>query len=84
MLDIHLVIMEQVFCQIAEKDPINLQLGLDLLQAIKKEIGLLPSRQSLDFLLSACVKAKDLQACCLIWKEYKIAGLPYNILSYVR
>ncbi|XP_059284447.1 pentatricopeptide repeat-containing protein At4g04790, mitochondrial-like [Lycium ferocissimum] len=78
------VLFDEVFCQIAEKDPINLQLGLDLLQAIKKEIGLLPSRQSLDFLLSACVNAKDLQACYLIWKEYKIAGLPYNILSYVR
>ncbi|KAJ8542936.1 hypothetical protein K7X08_005459 [Anisodus acutangulus] len=78
------VLFDEVFCQIAEKDPINLQLGLDLLQAIKEEIGLLPSRQSLDFLLSACVNAKDLQACYLIWKEYKIAGLPYNILSYVR
>ncbi|XP_015170188.1 pentatricopeptide repeat-containing protein At4g04790, mitochondrial-like isoform X2 [Solanum tuberosum] len=78
------VLFDEVFCQIAEQDPINLQLGLDLLQAIKKEIGLLPSRQSLDFLLSACVNAKDLQACYLIWKEYKIAGLPYNILSYVR
>ncbi|MCD7463903.1 hypothetical protein HAX54_051680 [Datura stramonium] len=78
------VLFDEVFCQIAEKDPINLQLGLDLLQAIKKEIGLLPSRQSLDFLLSACVNAKDLQACNMIWKEYKIAGLPYNILSYVR
>lgn len=78
------VLFDEVFCQIAEKDPINLQLGLDLLQAIKKEIGLHPSRQSLDFLLSACVNAKDLQACHLIWKEYKIAGLPYNILSYVR
>ncbi|KAJ8532600.1 hypothetical protein K7X08_012523 [Anisodus acutangulus] len=42
------VLFDEVFCQIAEKDPINLQLGLDLLQ------------------------------------EYKIAGLPYNILSYVR
>lgn len=79
-----MVITEQVFYQIAEQDPINLQLGLDLLQAIKKDIGLLPSRQSLDFLLSACVNAKDLQACYLIWKEYRIAGLPYNILSYVR
>ncbi|KAK4714848.1 hypothetical protein R3W88_020755 [Solanum pinnatisectum] len=78
------VLFDEVFCQIAEQDPINLQLGLDLLQAIKNEIGLLPSRQSLDFLLSACVNAKDLQACYLIWKEYKIAGLPYNILSYVR
>ncbi|KAK4355281.1 hypothetical protein RND71_024252 [Anisodus tanguticus] len=78
------VLFDEVFCQIAEKDPINLQLGLDLLQAIKEEIGLLPSRQSLDFLLSTCVNAKDLQACYLIWKEYKIAGLPYNILSYVR
>ncbi|XP_004244155.1 pentatricopeptide repeat-containing protein At4g04790, mitochondrial isoform X2 [Solanum lycopersicum] len=78
------VLFDEVFYQIAEQDPINLQLGLDLLQAIKKDIGLLPSRQSLDFLLSACVNAKDLQACYLIWKEYRIAGLPYNILSYVR
>ncbi|CAN4104074.1 unnamed protein product [Withania somnifera] len=78
------VLFDEVFFQIAEQDPINLQLGLDLLQAIKKEIGLRPSRQSLDFLLTACVNASDLQACHLIWKEYKIARLPYNILSYVR
>ncbi|XP_047271586.1 pentatricopeptide repeat-containing protein At4g21880, mitochondrial isoform X6 [Capsicum annuum] len=77
-------VFDEVFCHIAEKDPINLQFGLDLLQVIKKEIGLLPSRQCLDFLLSACVKAKDLEACHLIWEEYKISGLPYNILSYVR
>ncbi|PHT43898.1 hypothetical protein CQW23_17923 [Capsicum baccatum] len=77
-------VFDEVFFHIAEKDPINLQFGLDLLQVIKKEIGLLPSRQCLDFLLSACVKAKDLEACHLIWEEYKISGLPYNILSYVR
>ena len=55
-----------------------------MLSAIKDELGLRPSRQCLDFLLSACANAGDLKNARLIWKEYKIAGFPYNVLSYLR
>ncbi|KAK2984793.1 hypothetical protein RJ640_004618 [Escallonia rubra] len=77
-------LFDEVFCQIAETEPSNVQIGLDLLQAIKEDFGLHPSRKTLDFLLSACVKAKDLQSAFLIWKEYQTAGLPYNVLSFLR
>lgn len=73
-----------MFCQFAETEPVDLQIGLDLLQAIKEELGLCPSRKSLDFLLTACAKAKDLQSSYLIWREYETAGLPYNVLSFLR
>lgn len=61
-----------------------MQFGLDLLEAIKNEVGIRPSRKSLDFLLSACTSAKDANASFLIWKEYERADLPYNVLSFVR
>lgn len=78
------VIFDEVFCQIAEMEPTDVQFGLDLLQAIKEDIGIRPSRKSLDFLLSACVSAKDLERSYLVWKEYETAGLPYNVLTSVR
>ncbi|KAK9080651.1 hypothetical protein SSX86_000409 [Deinandra increscens subsp. villosa] len=78
------VLFDEVFCQIAETEPTDVQFGLDLLQALKKDIGIRPSRKSLDFLLSACVNAKDLERSFLVWNEYRTAGLPYNVLSYVR
>ncbi|XP_028237932.1 pentatricopeptide repeat-containing protein At4g04790, mitochondrial-like isoform X2 [Glycine soja] len=59
-------------------------IGLDLLWAIKDELGLMPSRQCLDFLLSACANAGDLNNARLIWREYEVAGFPYNVLSYLR
>ncbi|XP_051135646.1 pentatricopeptide repeat-containing protein At4g21880, mitochondrial-like isoform X2 [Andrographis paniculata] len=77
------VLFDEVFCLYAEKEARNMQFGLNLLQAIKEEFGVSPSRKSLDFLLSACVNAKDSDAAFMIWKEYKIAGLPYNVLSYL-
>ncbi|KAK1407047.1 hypothetical protein QVD17_38657 [Tagetes erecta] len=78
------VLFDEVFCQIAEMEPTDVQFGLDLLQAIKEDIGIRPSRKSLDFLLSACVNAKDLERSYIVWSEYQTAGLPYNVLSYVR
>ena len=69
---------------IAEREPKDLQIGLALLQAIKDELGLTPSRKSLDFLLNACVNAKDLQNSLLIWKEYQAAGFRYNVLTFLR
>jgi len=61
-----------------------LQFGLDLLWAIKDELGLVPSRQCLDFLLRACAISGDLNNARLIWREYEVAGFPYNVLSYLR
>ncbi|XP_057465800.1 pentatricopeptide repeat-containing protein At4g04790, mitochondrial-like [Actinidia eriantha] len=78
------VLFDEVFCKIAETEPSDLQFGLDLLQAIKEELQVRPSRRSLDFLLSACVSAKDLNSSLLIWKEYYTAGLPYNGLTFLR
>ncbi|XP_057950373.1 pentatricopeptide repeat-containing protein At4g04790, mitochondrial-like isoform X2 [Malania oleifera] len=78
------VFFEEVFCEVAETESTDLQFGLSLLQAIKDELGLQPSRKCLDFLLTACVNAKDLHSSQLIWKEYQSAGLPYNVLSYLR
>lgn len=79
-----MVTMMQVFSKIAEAERADMQFGLNLLQAIKEQLDVRPSRKSLDFLLGACASAKDLQSSNLIWKEYQIAGLPYNVLSYLR
>ncbi|XVE80295.1 hypothetical protein DITRI_Ditri14bG0128400 [Diplodiscus trichospermus] len=79
------VIFDEVFCIIAESESKDLlQIGLALLQAMKDELGLTPSRKSLDFLLNACANAKDLQNSLLIWKEYQAAGFSGNVLTYLR
>ncbi|GLT65444.1 hypothetical protein SLA2020_378760 [Shorea laevis] len=78
------VLFDEAFAIIAEEEPADVQFGVDLLQAIKSDIGISPSRKCLDFILNACVKAKDLQNSLLIWKEYEIAGLPYNIFNFLR
>lgn len=73
-----------MFCLIGDSDPTYLQMGLDLLRVVKNDFGITPSRKCLDFLLHACVNAKDLRNSKLVWKEYKEAGLPYNILNFLR
>ncbi|XP_019196928.1 PREDICTED: pentatricopeptide repeat-containing protein At4g04790, mitochondrial-like isoform X2 [Ipomoea nil] len=78
------VLFDEVFYRIAEKEPRTMHFGWNLLQSIKKDIGLRPSRKCLDFLLSACISAKDLPTCFKIWEEYIEAGLPHNSLSYLR
>ncbi|KAK8312989.1 hypothetical protein V6Z12_D01G078900 [Gossypium hirsutum] len=78
------VVFDEVFSVIAERQPNDLQIGLALLQAMKDELGLTPSRKSLDFLLASCVSAKDLQSSLLIWREYQAAGLRCNILTFLR
>ncbi|KAM3296085.1 hypothetical protein ACQJBY_038435 [Aegilops geniculata] len=77
------MIVDQVFCQIWEMEPVNLDVGMELLRAVK-ELGLNVSRTSLDFLLSACVKAKDSQRAQQIWEEYESSGLPHNVLTSLR
>lgn len=76
--------MEQIFSHIWETEPTNLKIGLELLRAVKEELDLHPSRTSLDFLLSTCAKVKDSQHAWFIWLEYGIAGLPYNVLTFLR
>jgi hypothetical protein len=65
----------KVFGQIWDAEATDLDLGMDLLHSIK-ELGLNISRTSLDFLLSACAKAKNSQLAQKIWMEYEYAGLP--------
>ncbi|XP_013700112.1 pentatricopeptide repeat-containing protein At4g21880, mitochondrial-like isoform X2 [Brassica napus] len=76
--------LEEVFRSIAETEPSDVKLGLDLLGFMKEELGLCPSRKCLDFLLHACVNAKDKQTALVVWKEYQFAELPYNVLNYLR
>ncbi|KAK9269666.1 hypothetical protein L1049_001444 [Liquidambar formosana] len=75
---------DEVFSHIAETEPTDLQIGLDFLRAMKEVLGIQPSRKSLDFLLGACVNAKDCLTSQLVWKEYQATGLPYNVLSFLR
>lgn len=77
------MVVDQVFCQIWEMEPVNLDLGMELLRAVK-ELGLNVSRTSLDFLLSTCVKAKDSEHAQQIWTEYESSGLPHNVLTSLR
>ncbi|GAB2284649.1 hypothetical protein Dimus_019101 [Dionaea muscipula] len=78
------VLFDEFFSQIADIEPSGLQIGLELLKSIKEDLKLHPSRKCLDFLLSACVKAKDARSSLLIWKEYELAGLPYNLLTSLK
>ncbi|GAU46174.1 hypothetical protein TSUD_93610 [Trifolium subterraneum] len=78
------VLFDGAYAVIAGSESPHLQFGMDLLWAIKDELGLVPSRQCLDFLLSACAQSKDLNNTRLVWREYEVCGYPYNVLSYVR
>ncbi|XP_010439409.1 PREDICTED: pentatricopeptide repeat-containing protein At4g21880, mitochondrial [Camelina sativa] len=75
---------EEVFRSIAETESSDVKLGVDLVSFMKEELELCPSRKCLDFLLHACVNAKDKQSALLVWKEYQFAELPYNVLTYLR
>ncbi|CAN1761434.1 Pentatricopeptide repeat-containing protein At4g04790, mitochondrial [Linum perenne] len=78
------VIFDEFFATIADTEPADVRTGMKLLGIIKTELGLSPSRKCLDFLLHTCGKAKDLPHARAVWKEYEIAHLPYNIMSYLR
>ncbi|KAJ0104845.1 hypothetical protein Patl1_19633 [Pistacia atlantica] len=69
-----------LFWAIAE-EPTDSQFGLDLLRIMKNELDLALLPECFDFLLSVCVKEKNLQISRLIWKEYETAGLPYVTFS---
>ncbi|XP_031280826.1 pentatricopeptide repeat-containing protein At4g04790, mitochondrial-like [Pistacia vera] len=70
----------QVFSEIAE-EPTDLQFGLDFLRIMKNELDIALSPECFNFLLSVCVKEKNLQIARLICKEYKTANLPYITFS---
>ncbi|CAE6183819.1 unnamed protein product [Arabidopsis arenosa] len=57
---------EEVFKSIAETESNDVKLGLDLVSFMKEELELCPSRKCLDFLLHACVNAKDKQNALLV------------------
>ncbi|XP_020103788.1 pentatricopeptide repeat-containing protein At4g04790, mitochondrial-like isoform X2 [Ananas comosus] len=78
------MVIDQMFSHIWETEPVNLKIGMQLLRAIKEELGLQLSRTSLDFLLSTCVKAKDAKCAWEIWSEYETSGLLYNVLTFLR
>jgi hypothetical protein len=61
-----------------------LQFGLDLLDLIKKELGLVPSQVCLDVLLNLCALSRDLSNANLVWREYAFAKCSYSIFSYLR
>ncbi|EFH46118.1 pentatricopeptide repeat-containing protein [Arabidopsis lyrata subsp. lyrata] len=75
---------EEVFKSIAETESNDVKLGLDLVSFMKEELELCPSRKCLDFLLHACVNAKDKQNALLVWKEYQFAELPRKLSSGER
>ncbi|KAF3779941.1 Pentatricopeptide repeat-containing protein [Nymphaea thermarum] len=77
-------ICDQAFGLIYNMDPADVEIGLSLLQGIKEDVGLAPSRTSLDFLLSTCVSAKNADSARLIWKEYEKANIPFNVLTFLR
>ncbi|KAJ3671360.1 hypothetical protein LUZ60_007439 [Juncus effusus] len=76
--------VDQIFCHVRNMEPVKLETGMRLLHAIKEELGFQISRTSLDFLLSMCVKAKDSHTARIIYNEYKLADLPYNVLTKLR
>jgi len=53
-----------------------------LLDLIKKELGLVPSRLCLDSLLGCCAKSGDLNNAHLVWREFIIARYHYDTISY--
>lgn len=77
-------VLDQAFSQLWEAEVPNLKSGLLLLKAVKENLHLHVSRTSLDFLLSACVKARDSQSARFIWAEYNINNLPFNALTFLR
>ncbi|XP_068668087.1 pentatricopeptide repeat-containing protein At4g04790, mitochondrial-like isoform X2 [Aristolochia californica] len=77
-------VFDMIFAEILEREPIDLDIALSLLQIMKDELKLQPSRTSLDFLLSACASAKDPHRAWQVWGEYGKACLPMNILTYLR
>eukprot|EP00268_Persea_americana_P043572 TRINITY_DN4385_c1_g1_i5.p1 TRINITY_DN4385_c1_g1~~TRINITY_DN4385_c1_g1_i5.p1 ORF type:complete len:150 (+),score=19.55 TRINITY_DN4385_c1_g1_i5:1054-1503(+) len=83
-LSLLIIIMEQIFSQISDTEPTDLESGMYLLQAIKEELHLCPSRTSLDFLLSTCASARDPHHAQLIWEEYQKANLCFNVMTYLR
>lgn len=78
------IVCDQIFYLICETDEPNLEDGLALLQAMRTDMDLQPSRMGLDFLLTACVSRKDSKNAKLVFEEYIREGIPYNVLTFLR
>ncbi|KAF3337055.1 pentatricopeptide repeat-containing protein [Carex littledalei] len=76
--------VDQIFCHVRNMESVKVETCMQLLHALKEELGFQVSRTSLDFLLSMCVKARDSKTAMIVWKEYESAGLPYNVLTKLR
>jgi len=74
----------QAYYLISKFGSTYLQFGLDLLDLIKKELGLVPSKMCLDVLLHLCAESRDLNNANFVWREYVSAKLSYGSLSYLR
>lgn len=78
------IVCDQIFYLICETDKPNLEDGLALLQAMRTDMDLQPSRMGLDFLLTACVSRKNSNIAKLVFEEYIREGIPYNVLTFLR
>lgn len=78
------LLWNQIFCHVRNMQSVKVETCMQLLHALKEELGFQVSRTSLDFLLSMCVKARDSETAMIVWKEYESAGLPYNVLTKLR
>ncbi|RHN44095.1 putative pentatricopeptide [Medicago truncatula] len=63
-------VFDEVYYPILVYGSTHLQFGLDLLDLIKKELGLVPPSLCLHSLLCCCVKSRDLNNAHLVWREF--------------
>lgn len=74
---------EAYFLMLEIRSTTYLQFGLDLLDLIKKELGLVPSQTCLDVLLKLCALSEDLNNANLVWREFASAKCLYTTFSYL-
>lgn len=77
------VLFDDAYCQILKFGSTYLRFGLDLLDLIKKELDLVPSKMCLDILLSLSAISRDLNNANLVWREYVFAKHHYDEFSYM-
>ncbi|GLJ21203.1 hypothetical protein SUGI_0388280 [Cryptomeria japonica] len=78
------IVCNEIFSLVCDSNTAKLEDCLALLEAMRKEIFVQPSRTALDFLLSACVSRKDSYTAKLILKEYTNEGFPFNVVTLLR
>ncbi|GLJ51959.1 hypothetical protein SUGI_1104460 [Cryptomeria japonica] len=78
------IVCNEIFSLVCDSNTAKLEDCLALLEAMRKEIFVQPSRITLDFLLNACVSRKDSYTAKLILKEYTNEGFPFNVITLLR